>query len=223
MKTTSRLFTALVVSSALATQAHAQVAAIGTANPIVAIARTKAFQTANQQIGTTYKPAFDQIDQKLQQRQTALNLLDKNKDKQVDDAELKAAKAAKNPALKQLDQLESDVQKLQLPALTAQLFALEAIMQRYEAAQTKVIADRHVGILVRPEAVIYEAPTADITDAITAELDRSVPTVSTTPPANWQPRQQSVQLLQQINQLSQLAAARRSQTAQPQQQQPQGR
>ena len=32
--------------------------------------------------------------------------------------------------------------------------------------------------------------TADITAAITTELDRLVPTVNSTPPANWQPGQQ---------------------------------
>lgn len=228
MTISSRILAALVLSSALSAPALAQVASIATANPIIAIARAKAFQAANQQIETTYKSSFDQIDQKMQQRQSVLAQLDKNNDKQVDDSELKAAKAAKSPALKQLDTLEGEIQKLQVPALTAQLFALESLMQRYDAAQTKVITDKHVGLLVRPDSVIYQAPTADITDAITAELDRSVPTVSTTAPANWQPRQATVNLLQQINQLSQIAAMRRAAAApagtQPrQQQQPQGR
>ncbi len=228
MKFSARILAALVLSSALSAPALAQVATIATANPIIAIARAKAFQAANQQIETTYKSSFDQIDAKMNERQTVLSQLDKNKDKQVDDNELKAAKLAKNPALKQLDTLEADIQKLQVPALTAQLFALESLMQRYDAAQTKVITDKRVGLLVRPDAVIYQSPTADITDAITAELDRSAPSVSTTAPANWQPRQATVNLLQQINQLSQIAAMRRAQgaatpTTQPQQQQPQGR
>jgi Skp family chaperone for outer membrane proteins len=225
MKSSARILAALVLSSALSTPALAQVATIATANPIIAIARAKAFQAANQQIETTYKSSFDQIDQKMTQRQSVLSLLDKNKDKQVDDNELKAAKLAKNPALKQLDTLEADIQKLQVPALTAQLFALESLMQRYDAAQTKVITDKRVGVLVRPDAVIYQSPTADITDAITAELDRSAPSVSTTAPANWQPRQATVSLLQQINQLSQIAAMRRAQggAAPTTPQQPQGR
>ena len=230
MTFSTRILAAFALSSALSAPAFAQVASIATANPIIAIARAKAFQTANQQIETTFKSSFDQIDAKMEQRQTVLATLDKNKDKQVDDAELKAAKAAKSPALKQLDTLEADIQRLQVPALTAQLFALESLMQRYDAAQTKVITDKRVGILVRPDSIIYQSPTADITDAITAELDRSVPSVGTTAPANWQPRQATVSLLQQINQLSQIAAMRRAQTppaagaAQPAQQQPpQGR
>jgi Skp family chaperone for outer membrane proteins len=189
------------------------VASIATANPIVAIARSKAYSTANQQIGTTYKSQLDQVEQKMQQRQTVLKQLDKNHDGQVDDAELKAAKAAKSPALRQLDEIEKQAADLQRPAITAQLYALEQIMQRYNAAQTKVITDRHVGLLVRPDSVMYESPTADISDSITAELDRSIPSVGITPPANWQPTESAVRLQQQINELSQLAAAQRANTA----------
>jgi hypothetical protein len=45
-------------------------------------------------------------------------------------------------------------------------------------------------MLVRPDAVLFANPTADVTAAITTELDRLVPTVGITPPANWQPGQQ---------------------------------
>lgn len=209
--------------------ASAQVASIATANPVIAIARSKAYAAANQQIATTYKAQLDQLDQKAQQRQTFLAQLDKNHDKQVDDAELKAAKAAKSPALRQLDQTEKEMSDLQRPALAAQLFALEQVLQHYNAAQTKVITDRHLGLLVRPDAVMYEAPTADVTDAITAELDRELPTVSTTPAANWQPSETTIRLEQQINELSQLASQRPAAaptgapTAPASQQQPQGR
>jgi len=228
----------LLTSAALAavfilpSAASAQVASIATTNPVIAIARSKAYGAANQQIGTAYKAQLAQVDQKFQQRQTVLKQLDKNHDNQVDDAELKAAKLAKNPALRQLDQLEKESADLQRPALTAQLYALEQILQRYSAAQTKVITDRHVGLLVRPDSVMYETPAADITEAITAELDRSVPSVTVSPPANWQPSETTVRLQQQINELQQMAAAQRANApaaapaSQPQvqpQQQPQGR
>jgi Skp family chaperone for outer membrane proteins len=207
------LISAALAGSLVASAASAQVASIATANPILAIARSKAYSTANQQIGTTYKSQLDQVEQKMQQRQTVLKQLDKNHDGQVDDAELKAAKAAKSPALRQLDEIEKQVADLQRPAITAQLYALEQIMQRYSAAQTKVITDRHVGLLVRPDSVMYESPTADISDSITAELDRSVPSVSITPPANWQPNEAAVRFQQQINELSQLAAEQRANAA----------
>ena len=53
-----------------------------------------------------------------------------------------------------------------------------------------MVRARNVSMLVRPDAVLFAAPTADVTSAITTELDRLVPTVSVTPPANWQPGQQ---------------------------------
>ena len=224
---------ALAVSILAPSAASAQVASIGSANPIIAIARSRAYQGANQQIATTYKSQLDQIQQKSQQRQTVLAQLDKNHDKQVDDAELKAAKAAKNPALRQLDLMDKEIADLQRPAISAQLYALEQIMQHYSAAQTKVINDRHVGLLVRPDSVMYASLAADISDGITAELDRSLPSVSISPPANWQPSETAARFQQQINELSQLAAAQRAnaaaapqaapQAAPPVRQQPQGR
>ncbi|MGJ3626468.1 hypothetical protein AB5I41_05395 [Sphingomonas sp. MMS24-JH45] len=49
---------------------------------------------------------------------------------------------------------------------------------------------KNVSLLLRPNAALFANPAADVTAAITAELDRSVPTVGITPPANWQPGQQ---------------------------------
>jgi hypothetical protein len=52
---------------------------------------------------------------------------------------------------------------------------------------------KNVSLLVSPQAVLFMQPTADITSAVTAELDKLVPTVSITPPAGWQPGQQGGQ------------------------------
>ncbi|MFT6570930.1 MAG: hypothetical protein ACJAWY_002653 [Sphingomonas echinoides] len=46
-----------------------------------------------------------------------------------------------------------------------------------------------------------------MTDDIKAELDRTNPSVPITPPAGWQPSQQTQQLLQQYLQQQQYAAA----------------
>ena len=52
---------------------------------------------------------------------------------------------------------------------------------------------RGVTVLLKPAAALVVQPTADITAAITAELDATVPSVSITPPAGWQPGQQGQQ------------------------------
>jgi len=218
-----------VITLPLATSVGAQVTgAIATANPVVAIASTKAFQNANQQIQTTFKANLDQVQAKLEQRQTVLATLDKNHDKKVDQAELNAAQKLKSPALKQVETIEGEIQKLQLPAQAAQVFAIESIARRYQDALNKVVTDRRVGVVLKPDSFLYAPDAADITTSITAALDQTVPTVPITPPANWQPSETAVELYREIQQLRQLAAQSPQQPAaarpaQPPQNQPQGR
>jgi Skp family chaperone for outer membrane proteins len=222
------------ISLPVATAAGAQVTGgIATANPVIAIASSKAFQNANQQIQTTYKSNFDQIQAKLQQRQTVLTTLDKNHDNKVDQAEINAAEKLKSPALKQVESIEKEIQRLQQPAQVAQVFAIESIARQYQTAMTKVVTDRRIGVILKPDSFVYAPDAADVTSSITAALDQSVPTVSITPPANWQPSETGVELYREIQQLRQIAAtqtqqqpaapAARPAQQQPQQQQPQGR
>ena len=209
MKSTLKI-AALSLAALIATPASAQVTNIATATPLLAIANTKSLAAAHQQIGTTYKASIDQIGPLVQQRQTFLVQLDKNKDQQLSDAELKAAKAAKSPALAQASKIEERINQLRTPAYAAQLYALETLLRSYDAAQAKVVADRHVGALLSPNAFLSVPPAADLTAAITAELDRSVPTLPTTPPANWQPAQSTLQVQQQIDELGEAMAARQA-------------
>ena len=58
---------------------------------------------------------------------------------------------------------------------------------------TAAVRAKNVSLLLRPEAALFAQPTADITAAITTELDRLVPSVSTAVPANWQPNQNGQQ------------------------------
>src|SRR5690348_5605200 len=112
------LATALVAPAALAFagSAHAQAAGgIATADPTVAIARTKALAAANDQIRATFKDQLTKIEAKATERQKVLAQLDRNGDKQVDDSELQQATQQKNPALAQLDQIEKETGQLSTP------------------------------------------------------------------------------------------------------------
>ncbi|GGO90486.1 OmpH family outer membrane protein [Stakelama pacifica] len=193
--------------------ANAQVAGIATAQPTLAIARSKAFSTANQQITTTYKASLDQIEGKRKSRQALLAQLDTNNDKQVDDAELKKAQDSKSPVLTQLDQTDQQIQQLTEPAMKAQAYAIEQIAQKYEAAQQQVITSKKINFVLSPDSVMYAPEAADITDQITAQLDQTAPTVAITPPANWQPSRQVQQLQQQLQQIQQIAALQAAQQA----------
>lgn len=198
--------------------ASAQVSGIATVNPTIAIAKTKAFSAAYSQIGTQYKSYFDQIDARNKTLNGLRAQLDTNNDKQLTQEELDAAVRAKNPVLQSIDTEEAEIQKLQTPAIKAQMFAVEAIFKEYGNAQQQVVSNKKIGVILSPDAFIYAPPQADVTDDVTAALDARVPSVGTTPPADWQPQRNTVSLHQQLQQL--LVASARSQAAQQQQQPP---
>jgi len=200
-----------------AAPAHAQVNGIGIANPVVAVYRTKAWTTANQQIHTTYAQQYAQIKAKGEERQKLLNQtvlaqLDKNGDKQVDDAELAA-----NPALRsQLEKIDGEMNTLSMPIILAQGFAIDRILERYSEAQRNAVNAKKLGIILSPEAVLYAADAADVTATITAELDKLVPTVSIVPVPNRRPSDEAMSLLQQFLRIEQITAAQQQQQQRPQ-------
>ncbi len=213
-RTALTLLTVTAAPLAFGTVATAQVSGIATVNPTIAIAKTKAFSAAYSQIGTQYKANFDQIDARNKTLNGLRAQLDTNNDKQVDQEELDAAVKAKSPVLKSMETEETEIQKLQTPAIKAQMFAIENIFKEYSNAQQQVVADKKIGVILSPDAFIYAPPQTDVTDAITAVLDTRVPTVAITPPADWQPQRSTVSLHQQIQQL--LMASARNQAAQQQ-------
>jgi len=213
-RTALTLLTVTAAPLAFGTVATAQVSGIATANPTIAIAKTKAFSAAYSQIGTQYKSSFDQIDARNKTLNDLRAQLDTDKNKQLTQEELDAAVRAKSPVLKSMETEEEEIQKLQTPAIKAQMFAVENIFKEYSNAQQQVVADKKISVILSPDAFIYAPPQTDITDAITAVLDTRVPTVSTTPPVDWQPQRNTVSLHQQLQQL--LVASARNQAAQQQ-------
>ncbi len=205
---------ALLSAAAVTVPVSAQVSGIATADASVAIARTKALSTAYQQIGTQYASVAQQIQTKRTEINNINMQLDTNKDKELTQAELDVAIKAKNPLLTQLDTKQREINQLQEPIVKAQLFTVESIAMKYEAAQQAVITAKKVNIILSPEAFVWAPDSVDITTLITAELDKSVPSVAITPPANWRPSRQGAQLFQQIQQLFENAA--RAQAAQAQ-------
>lgn len=203
---------------ALGSVANAQVSGIATANPTIAIAKTKAFSAAYSQIGTQYASNFDQIDARNKTLNGLRAQLDTDNNKQLTQEEIDAAVRAKSPVLTSIETEENEIQKLQTPAIKAQMFAVENIFKEYSNAQQQVVSDKKIGVILSPDAFIYAPPQADVTDAITAVLDTRVPTVSTAPPADWQPQRNTVSLHQQLQQL--LMASARSQASQQPQQPP---
>ncbi|MGR6327900.1 OmpH family outer membrane protein [Sphingomonas sp. XXL09] len=215
---TSLVAAAGMAAALVAGGAVAQTAGIATVQPDAAILSAKAFDAANQQIATTYKTQLDQA----ASQQTALNtqlrtLLDTNKDGQVSQAELQAAQAPNSAIGNQIraaqQKAEPQIESLQRPATLAQAYAIEQISQKYDAALRAVVNAKKISIVLTPNAIQYAPPATDVTRDVIAEIDRSTPTVTITPPANWQPQQDTVQLLQQYRQIVAANAQRQAQAA----------
>jgi Skp family chaperone for outer membrane proteins len=196
------LAAAVAVPGLIAATAPAAAQSVAVLDPDAAIGNSNAWKTAAQSIQTTYKAQIDQA----QTRQTALGNelkplitpIDTNKDGQLSQAELQAAQSSNPNALRALQTKEQsaqqELQRLLLPVNRAKAYALEQISNHEDEAVSNVVKQRRITVLLRPEATFVADPSADVTGAVTAELDRLITApVSVTPPANWQPGQQQQQ------------------------------
>jgi Skp family chaperone for outer membrane proteins len=199
---------------AVAAPAQAQVSGIATADPVDAVGRTKAFAAANQSIKTTFADNLTKLQAKQTERQKALAQLDKNGDKQVDDSEIAAAQAAKNPAWTQAQALETEINQLSAPPVIAQAYAIEKILERYQEAQKSVIAAKKINVILTPESFVYAPESTDVTAAIATAIDGLAPTVPITAPANWRPARETLAVQERLQQMTQYAMAMAAQQRQ---------
>ena len=101
----------LILAALAALPAQAQVQGnIATVDIPRTIIGTTAFQTAYEQVNTTYAQQNELRRTKAQERQTMLAKFDKNGDKQVDDTEQQAMQ--KSPDFAKLQTLEQEIQAL---------------------------------------------------------------------------------------------------------------
>ncbi|UUL83432.1 OmpH family outer membrane protein [Sphingomonas qomolangmaensis] len=186
------LAAAPVAIAAMPVPAAAQTGGIAVANPEGAVAQSNAWRTAQSQIQTTYKAQLDQA----QARQTALQ----NELRPLVTA-FETARAAPNAneatlrtqatTIQQREQAaNAELQRLTAPASRARAYVVEQISAQLPAAVNAAVARKKVTLLLRPDAALYTQPSNDITADVTTELNRLVPSVTITPPANWQPGQQ---------------------------------
>ena len=175
-----------------ATGAVAQVGGIAITDPSAAVRNSAAYTAARSQIETTYKAQLDQAQARSQAIDAELRPLV---------TQFQTAQSAPNPntaalqtqyqAIQAKQQAgQAEIQRITLPAQRAEAYTLEQIQARLPEAVGNVVKAKNVTLLVNPQQVIFAQPAADITPAITTELNRLVPTVSITPPAGWQPGQQ---------------------------------
>jgi len=176
---------AIALTAALAA-APVQAQTVATADFDGAVVKTKAFTAANATIQATYKAQITQVEGYQKEMQTLLAPFDTNKDSRIDDDELRAAQS--NPSWQTVVAKQQQISSTQAPIVRAQAYVFEQVSAKLNQAVQTVITARNIALIVKPDAVVYASPTGgNITTAITAELDKLVPTANATPPANWQP------------------------------------
>ncbi|MHA3839894.1 OmpH family outer membrane protein [Sphingomonas aestuarii] len=180
------------IVAATAVPASAQVAGVAVADPEAAIQNSNAWKTAISQIQTTHKAALDQANARAQAVQAELNplvqqLQTASQQPNANQQQLQTQAAA----IQQKEQAaQAEIARLTQPAQLARAYAFEQINRQLGPASQAVITSRKLQLLLRPEALLYAGQATDVTAAITTELNRLVPSVTTTPPAGWQPGQQ---------------------------------
>lgn len=156
-----------------------------------AVANSAAYRSAMTQIETTYKAQFTA----LQTRQTALQgelgpLRTEIENLQKNPATPKATLDAKIAAFQQKGQAaQAELQRLAAPIARPQAYVKEQIGAKVEQALKAAMTAKRVGVVIGPEAVVAVQGGSDLTPDVVTQLNALVPSVSITPPANWQPGQ----------------------------------
>lgn len=202
----------LSVSPILSAPAIAQAKAVAVADVRTAAARSNAFTVASQQIETTYKAQIDQQQSRGQTLQAEINVLiaKYNEEAKKTPQNQAALQAAAKAVQDKRQSAQTELGRIGAPVDLAIAYVEDQISVRMNEAIKGAMTARKVDLLINPEAVLARENNVDITDAVVAELNRILPTVSTAVPAGYQPGQ----LVQQRNQQL-MEAARSAQGATP--------
>ncbi len=208
----------LTLCALAAMPAHAQVegrlATVDTTRTIIA---TTAFQTAYQQVETTYADQIATGRTKSQESQTLLAKFDKNSDTQLDEAEQAAMR--KSPDFTKLQTLEQEILGLKNQIDGARIYVLEQIIQQYGSALQDVTTAEKIKIVLEPSGVLFSTPETDISQKVVNALNARVPAVGVVPPVGWQKSLQGEQIYKQVQQFLLYAAQIGQQQQQQQEQQ----
>jgi Skp family chaperone for outer membrane proteins len=183
----------LLAASALALAPVAPAAAQSVAYTDVqqVIAQSQAARTADQQMRVSYKGTYDQIESRSRVLQAELNALvvkfqadqKTNPNNPTLQAQARAIQEKQRAAQEELGKLSDPIERVNA-------YVIEQIEPKLDAAVTAAMAKKNVSLLVQRNIVIKNTPGTDLTPDILAELNAMVPSVSITPPADWQPGQQ---------------------------------
>jgi len=194
---------ALCAASALASSpAYAQVNGYAIINPTLALAQSKTRDTAFQQVNQAAQSQIQLIGTLETEISTLQTSLDTDSNRDISQQEVDA-----NPTVVQ--QIQAKQQQIDLamqPIVMAHYYVLEQLIADYTNSRDAVIAEKGITIVFSPDAVLYAPDSMDVTEAVAQKLDQRLPSVATTVPAGWQPRQSTVSTYEQIQQIVMMAA-----------------
>ncbi len=196
---------------AISAPASAQVNGLATSDIGVAVANSQALQSGLQQVNTTYQAQLTQIEQLMQQRQQLLAPLDTNSDGQLSEEE---AGAAPETTVTQVRTLAQQLAEVQVPVQRARLYVVNQVGQNYAPAVEQVMAAKGIQVMLAPAAIDFGGEALDVTGDIVAAINARLPSVSITPPDDWQATQATADLFQQVMQLFTIYAMQQQQLLQ---------
>lgn len=182
----------LVASTAVAQAAAGQGVAIVDLG--AAVGQSRAYQTASQQIQTTFATQIAAFNA----RNTALNaeltpLRTELQTLQNNPATPQATLQQKATALQtRVRAAQTELDRLALPFARPLAYAREQVTAKLEQALRAAMTAKRVNLVINPEAAVLSLPAGDLTPDVVTQLNTLVTTVQTTPPANWQPGQAAV-------------------------------
>jgi Skp family chaperone for outer membrane proteins len=180
--------------------AHAQAApaaqagvntGVAVVNLDAAVENSAAYKAAVAQIQTTYKAQITAV----QTRQTALQnelnpLRTEIENLQKNPATPPATMQAKVSAFQtKANAAQQELGRMSMPFERSAAYAKEQIGSKVEQALKSAMTAKKIGIVLSPDAVVAVQGGNDLTLDVVTQLNALVPSVSITPPANWQPGQ----------------------------------
>jgi Skp family chaperone for outer membrane proteins len=157
-----------------------------------AVGKASATVTADQQRDEYYKPQLTNYETRAQQIQTQLRAMNDKlvKDSQAPNAD-RAALEKQAMAMQDVQQKgERELNEIMKPYVYSQAYVTEQITAKIDEAVRKAMAANNVTLLLKPEAVNLITDTSyDLTPAITAEINKLIPSAQFIPPQGWEPRE----------------------------------
>lgn len=171
---------------------------IAVANYEAAVVQSQAYQTAVEQMKTTYKADIDATNARATALQTEIKpLVDAyNAAVQQPGATPQSVQPQAQALQTKRQSGQQELARLQQRVTLATAYVEEQVAAKLNDAIKAAMKAQKVDLVLQPQAVVAREPYVDITAAIVTQLNAMVPSASITPPAGWQPGQAQQQAQQ---------------------------